>query len=642
MKRTLLTETIRKRIYPPAAALLVTALIGAGALSRVDRWMQDWLFQRPGVTSPDIIIIGIDEYAFEELGPYNTWDRNVMASALEALAADPENRPAAVAIDVLYTGRSTEQADERLVRAAKELGNVVTASLAEFGEDITWENGRAVSVDSYAILNYEESFPELKACTWQGHINAMSDRDGIMRHALLYVEPDGERVYSMACETARKYLASRGEELKLPSAGKRGHFYVPFTGKPGAYYDGISIAHLISGAVSSGYWADKIVLIGPYAAALQDAYFTPIEKGAQMYGVEFQANVIQSLLEGRFKREVPEMPQLVVLFLLLTAAAALLMKKRVLPGTAFCAGFAALGFVCSVILYRTGLVLHPLYLPAGVLVLVILSLVSHYIRAVRERQALALEKERLDAELALATRIQANALPNEFPPFPDRPEFDIYASMTPAKEVGGDLYDFFLIDDDHLCLVIGDVSGKGVPAALFMMVAMTLIRHVARTEKSPARIFEKVNREICDRNPEEMFVTVWLGVLEISTGVLTAASAGHEYPALKPFGGRFELVKDRHGFVLGGMENTRYREYTLELAPGSMLFVYTDGVAEATDSAETLFGTERMLTALQSVQNDSPEEIVTTVKAAVEAFTGSTPQFDDLTMLCIHYHGSES
>ena len=163
-----------------------------------------------------------------------------------------------------------------------------------------------------------------------------------------------------------------------------------------------------------------------------------------------------------------------------------------------------------------------------------------------------------------------------------------------------------------------------------------------RTEISPARIFENVNREICDRNPEEMFVTVWLGVLEISTGVLTAASAGHEYPALKPFGGRFELVKDMHGFVLGGMENTRYREYTLELATGSMLFVYTDGVAEATDSAETLFGTERMLTALQSVQNDSPEEIVATVKAAVEAFTGSAPQYDDLTMLCIHYHGSES
>ena len=634
-------ETLKKRIYPLAAALLVTAVIGAGALGRVDRWMQDWLFQRPGVTSPDIVIIGIDEYAFDELGPYNTWDRNVMASALEALASDPENLPAAVAIDVLYTGHSTEQADERLVAAAEKLGNVVTASLADFGENITWENGHAVSVDSYAVLNYEQAFPELKACTQTGHINAMSDIDSIMRHAVLYVEPEGERVYSMACETARKYLAQQGKELSLPPVGKRGHFYVPFTGKPGSYYDGVSIAHLVSGALPSGYWANKIVLIGPYAPALQDAYFTPIDKGEQMYGVEFQANVIQSLLEKRFKKEVPDMPQLIILFLLLTAAAVLLMQKKILPGTAISAGLILIGFVCPIILYKAGLVLHPLYLPAGVLVIYILSLANHYVRAARERQALALEKERLGAELALATRIQANALPNEFPPFPDRSEFDIYASMTPAKEVGGDLYDFFLIDDDHLCLAIGDVSGKGVPAALFMMVAMTLIRHTARTEKSPSKILEQVNREICARNPEEMFVTVWLGVLEISTGILTAANAGHEYPALKAPDGEFELVKDKHGFVIGGMENTRYREYTLQLQPGSMLFVYTDGVAEATDSAETLFGTERMLTALRSINDPKPEEVISTVGTAVQTFVGSAPQFDDLTMLCIQYHSGE-
>ena len=642
MKSMFNMETLKKRIYPPAAALLVTAVIGAGALSRVDRWWQDWLFQNPGVTSPDIVIIGIDEYAFEELGPYNTWDRNVMASALEALASDPENKPAVVAIDVLYTGHSTAQADERLVQAASELGNVVTASLAEFGEDITWEDGHAVAVDPYAILNYEQPFPELKACTQTGHINAMSDIDSVMRHALLYIEPDGpdgERIYSMACETARKYLALQEKELSYPPVGKRGHFYIPFTGRHGAYYDGVSIAHLISGAIPSGYWANKIVLIGPYAAALQDAYFTPIDKGEQMYGVEFQANVIQSLLEGRFKKEITEIPQLILLFLLLTAAAALLMRLKILPGTAIGAGFAALGFICPVLLYKAGLILHPLYLPAGVLAIYILSLANHYVRAARERHALALEKERLGAELALATRIQANALPNEFPPFPNRHEFDVFASMTPAKEVGGDLYDFFLIDDDHLCLAIGDVSGKGVPAALFMMVAMTLIRHVAKTEKSPSKVLEQVNREICARNPEEMFVTVWLGVLEISTGILTAANAGHEYPTMKNPDGEFELVKDKHGFVIGGLETSRYREYTLQLVPGSMLFVYTDGVAEATDSTKTLFGTDRMLTALRSVKTDTPEHIVSTVGAAVQTFVGTAPQVDDLTMLCIQYQG---
>ena len=201
----------KNRVYALAAALLVTAGIAAGTLRRIDRWAQDWLFQRPGVTSTDIVIIGIDDRAFEMLGSYNTWDRNIMASALEALAVDPQNRPAAVAVDVLYTGYSTEQADERLAKAAQELGNVVTASIADFGEEITWENGRAVSRDDYVVKSYEQPFEELRAGTVQGHINAMADRDGVMRHAVLYVEPEGEsvgevRVYSMACETARLYL----------------------------------------------------------------------------------------------------------------------------------------------------------------------------------------------------------------------------------------------------------------------------------------------------------------------------------------------------------------------------------------------------------------------------------------------------
>ena len=663
---------LKNRLYPLTAALLITILIGAGAIRRVDRWVQDWLFQRRGVTSSDIILIGIDEYALRELGPYNSWDRNVMASALEALAADPENRPAAVAVDVLYAGHSFAQADERLADAARDLGVVVTASMADFGEEITWDDGHAVSMDSYAVLNYEQPFEELRDVTVQGHINAMSDIDGVLRHALLYVDVDEnlftaagnetgnpsaentgtggdpagsgtqkKRVYSMACEAARLYLEKQGKEVKLPSTTTHGHFYVPFTGRPGDYYDGVSIARLINGEIPSGYWADKIVLIGPYAAALQDAYFTSIDKGEPMYGVEFQANVIQSLLEGKLKTEVPDLPQLVLLFLLLSAAVLLFVQNRVLPGAGICAGMSLAAFLLTVILYRVGFVTHPLWFPAGAAVLYILSLASHYAQAARERQALALEKERIGAELALATRIQSNALPKEFPPFPDRHEFDIYASMTPAKEVGGDLYDFFLIDDDHLALVIGDVSGKGVPAALFMMVAMTLLRHIAMREKSPAKALTLVNEEICSRNPEEMFVTVWLGVLEISTGKLTAANAGHEYPAMKKPDGSFELVKDKHGFVIGGMEGMRYREYTLQLEPGTRIFVYTDGVAEATDSKDTLFGTERMLTALRSKENGTPEEILHAITEAVQAFVGSAPQFDDLTMLCLEYNGTQ-
>ena len=253
---------------------------------------------------------------------------------------------------------------------------------------------------------------------------------------------------------------------------------------------------------------------------------------------------------------------------------------------------------------------------------------------------IAAEKERIATELSLATRIQADMLPNIYPAFPERPEFDIYASMDPAKEVGGDFYNFFLVDDDHLCLMIADVSGKGVPAALFMMASMIILANSAMIGKSPAQILTDTNAAICSNNREEMFVTVWLGILEISTGRLTAANAGHEYPALRRPDGGFELYKDKHGFVIGGMEGVKYKEYELQLTPGSRLFLYTDGVPEATDAKEELFGTERMLRALNTQPDASPEQILRNVRAAVDGFVKDAEQFDDLTMLCVEYRGN--
>ena len=243
------------------------------------------------------------------------------------------------------------------------------------------------------------------------------------------------------------------------------------------------------------------------------------------------------------------------------------------------------------------------------------------------------EKERIGAELELATRIQADMLPNIFPAFPERPEFDIYASMTPAKEVGGDFYDFFLLDDNHLCMVIADVSGKGVPAALFMMMSKILVSNYALMDASPAKVLEMVNAQVCKNNEEEMFVTVWLGMLEISTGKVTAANAGHEYPILRKANGDFELLKDKHGFVVGGMDGVRYKEYSFTLEKGGTLFLYTDGVAEATNGSNELFGTDRMLEALNQQPDASPKILLKNMKQAVDTFVGDAPQFDDLTML---------
>ena len=251
------------------------------------------------------------------------------------------------------------------------------------------------------------------------------------------------------------------------------------------------------------------------------------------------------------------------------------------------------------------------------------------------------EKERIGTELALATRIQADMLPNTYPAFPDRPEFDIYASMDPAKEVGGDFYDFFLVDSDHLCMVMADVSGKGVPAALFMMASRIILASYAKQGMSPAEIMRSTNETICQNNREEMFVTVWLGILEISTGKIRAANAGHEYPVLMQPGGKCELYKDKHGFVLGGMDGVKYKEYEFTLQPGARLFLYTDGVPEATNAGNELFGTDRMLDALNEDMSADPQQVLHQVRSAVDSFVGNAEQFDDLTMLCLEYKGKE-
>lgn len=251
------------------------------------------------------------------------------------------------------------------------------------------------------------------------------------------------------------------------------------------------------------------------------------------------------------------------------------------------------------------------------------------------------ETARLDTELTMATRIQAETLPNIFPAFPEREDFNIYASMNPAKEVGGDFYDFFLIDDTHLGLVMADVSGKGIPAALFMMVSKILVQNYAMMGLSPKEVLESVNRQICANNPEEMFVTVWYGCLDLETGKLTASNAGHEYPVLKKAGESFELIKDKHGLVVGGMDGVKYSQYELQMDPGAKLFLYTDGVAEATNAENELFGTERMISALRIMENDSPKDVLGVVNAAVEDFVKDAPQFDDLTMMCVEFLGSK-
>ena len=261
------------------------------------------------------------------------------------------------------------------------------------------------------------------------------------------------------------------------------------------------------------------------------------------------------------------------------------------------------------------------------------------VKYIDQVQRVTAEKERIGAELNMATAIQASQLPRLFPAFPSRSEFDIYASMTPAKEVGGDFYDFFLVDDNHIALVMADVSGKGVPAALFMMVARVLLKSHLQNGESPAEALANVNNQLCEGNEAEFFVTVWLGVLEISTGKGMAANAGHEHPAMRRADGNYELVMYRHSPAVATMEGIRFREHEFEMHPGDSIFVYTDGVTEATSTDKELFGNDRLLAALNKDPNASPEEALKNVKDGIDQFVAGAEQFDDITMLCMKYNG---
>ena len=250
------------------------------------------------------------------------------------------------------------------------------------------------------------------------------------------------------------------------------------------------------------------------------------------------------------------------------------------------------------------------------------------------RQKLAVQKE-----LKFAQKIQKSMLPSTFPHFPERKKFDVFASMTPTREVGGDFYDYFMIDDDHLGLVIADVSDKGVPAAMCMMSAKTIISNNMMMGKTPKEIITDTNKTFCEHNDECMFVTAWIAILEITTGKLSCVNAGHEYPMIKQKNQDFVLYEDKHGAPIGWSSSSEYEEYVIQLTQGDMIFVYTDGITEAKNKNGEMFGTDRIIDTLNRNAKSGCETLLKEVWNDVNIFAEGVEQFDDLTMLSLEYGG---
>ncbi len=374
---------LKKHQFIIAAAALLTLAAVAGVFGRSDRWISDAVYQQRTSPLEDIVIIGIDQRALDALGPYGSWGRGAMADVVEALNADKNSLPSVIGLDIVFSGASDPEGDLRLAEAAGRYGNVIAGSLAEYGTAVTEDD----TLDRFAVTAYDEPYESLAGAVETGHVNCMLDGDGILRHQLLYVDlPDGRRIPSLALAVADRFTEVCGlDPIERPPVDARGFWYLPFTGRPGDRYEGISVIDLLDGKVPASRLKDKIVLVGPYAAGLQDAYLTAIDHSSQMYGVEVQANAVQALLGGKYAAEIPDGIQAVVLFLLLLAGGVLFWKrpiKRSLPAfLILCAAWTAL---CYALYALFGWVLHVLWFPAGALALYIAGLAANYAMALLE------------------------------------------------------------------------------------------------------------------------------------------------------------------------------------------------------------------------------------------------------------------
>lgn len=384
-------KDIRRVVAALLCAAVFTAAASLGLFYTADQTFSDRLYQAPEALGGNIFVIGIDDRAMEDIGPYQTWGRDVMAMAIEALNADPDCRPAAIGIDVLYTGETDPDLDTYLAEAAGAWDNVVVASVANFGTELVTEDTGNFYLEDYAVLSYEEPYEALREVTTQGHINAMYDEDGVLRHSILQIDlPDGRSVPSFSYALYQKYAAANGlpAELDIPTDNLH-RFYVDYAALPGGFYEGISVSDLLSGDFPAELFANAVVLIGPYAAGLSDYVTTAIDRASLMYGVEYQANIIHQMIHQNFKTEVSDGLQAMLLFILSAACLWFFLGRKlryVIPVWLAVAGGSILA--CWG-LYSAGYVLHPLWLSLTVTVFFVGAVAFNYVQAALEKRKIS-------------------------------------------------------------------------------------------------------------------------------------------------------------------------------------------------------------------------------------------------------------
>lgn len=646
--------TIPRGVVWPAVILVGVALMAqlGTFLDTLDMSVYDhvlrWQASRQPAVESRYVLVEIDDRSIEVMGRF-PWSRSTFAELFDRMK---EGDAAVVGVDVLFAEPADPEGDAEMARAMKEAGNVVLASVPVLsrseGAESPAEVGRLRRAER--LIEPIPHFAESAAAV--GSISILEDRDGSMRRYSFVVRVGDQPYPSLA--QAMVGLASGGE----------GAFEVRGDGTMLINYGNLS-----PGAITRVSFSDvlgmrpdalrrlfdrKIVMVAATYAGGVDVGPTPLATRTPSSFAHIYA--VNTLLSGGRLRAVPgwlpyslavaillflasQVPQrhplqllaiaIIVMAAILVVIGALFLAKGVFVGP-------ALPILTSAV-FVSGYGLEQWWVANRNLRIRNRELEETLENLRRTRAA----KARMEAELDVAREIQFSMLPREFPSIPDEREFDLHATLVPAREVGGDFYDFFMIDPDHLCFCVADVSGKGVSAALFMAVAKALMKSNAANELSPAAILSRTNDQLATDNQASMFVTVWLAILDLASGELRYANGGHNPPYLRRVDGELARLDRRHGPAVAAMEGVPFGEDQLTLRPGETILLYTDGVSEAKNQDGELYGESRLVESLGSIPFDSAAGTVNATVARVWKYQGAAEQADDVTILALHFLGRQ-
>jgi adenylate cyclase len=514
------------------------------------------------------------------------------------------------------------------------------------------EGSKSLHADLYMAKGAIEPLPLFtKVMGGAGFVNVRPDVDGVIRRIPLLIEHK-DRIYpSLALASIMKAMNIEKSVLKISDTGAKilyldktqipldtkGNLLIRYRGKKRSF-DYISAIDLLNGDVDTKKIAGRIVFVGTSATGLKDSYTTPLDTLCP--GVEIHANVADNILNNLFLSRPAWSKGVEILITLgsgilvsLVLASATPLVSLLFPGICLLSlWFGALE------IFKTGNMffspLYPLITVAGCFAFLNLL---RFRMAEKKAHKRAREIQRIESELNIAKEIQMGVIPKIFPAFPDQDSFDLFASLIPAREVGGDLYDFFLMDEDHLCFTIGDVAGKGVPASLFMVITRTLIKNLVKYYSSPADLMARINEILCIDNPRSLFVTLFIGILDLKTGKLIYANGGHNPPVQFSDNDGVYFNNESSGPVVGVIEDLSYEELTLTLKPGDAIFLYTDGVTEAMNKNKREFSATYLLKICKTIEKESTSHVVKTILQKVRNHAGTIRQSDDIAMMMIRF-----